>query len=364
MRPPVLDKKNWCLKSFTENILLAQHSWTPTCFSYSRCSVRICAMMRGWRLKWRLWGGWEGQVSVGSISLLQCQQFLVRFWIITCQYLWYTLDVLFQIIPFMSDQFQLCLHTIDVKQFHSYWFPDKDWAGYQTVPLIGWYCFAGSQILHSSSAREEQRNKHCGSLFHLTSVIFLYLALFLVPIPFPYGTISQHNGVLQFKKYLPSLPPLESPILPPERKLALAKETSERPEVVSLHVSYIVLQHIPRARLEIITDGLLITSGCLQCIGNGEIQSLISDIASFNIFNNCVILELKCFPDLKRGHVISLFWFSIQLTWKISHHVLVDLLSDLNALVWIIPSLFLKFCLFLQVHQLSSCVPHQHLERR
>ena len=87
----------------------------------------------------------------------------------------------------------------------------------------------------------------------------------------------------------------------------MAKETSERPEVVSLHVSYIVLQHIPRARLEIITDGLLITSGCLQCIGNGEIQSLISDIASFNIFNNCVTLVLKCFPDLKREHVISLF---------------------------------------------------------
>ena len=108
-----VDKKHWSLKSFTENIRLAQYSWTPTCFSYSRRSVRISAMMRGWRLKWRLWGGWEGQVSVGSISLLQCQQFLVRFWVITRQYLWYTLDVLFQIIPFMSDQFQLCLHTID-----------------------------------------------------------------------------------------------------------------------------------------------------------------------------------------------------------------------------------------------------------
>ena len=47
-----------------------------------------------------------------------------------------------------------------------------------------------------------------------------------------------------FKKYLPSLPPLESPILPPERKLALARETSERPEVVNLHVSYILMQHI------------------------------------------------------------------------------------------------------------------------
>ena len=87
----------------------------------------------------------------------------------------------------------------------------------------------------------------------------------------------------------------------------MARETSERPKVVNLHVRYIVLQHIFPAGLEIITDGLLITSGCLQCIGNGEIQSLISDIASFNIFNNCVILELKCFPDLKREHVISLF---------------------------------------------------------
>ena len=126
----------------------------------------------------------------------------------------------------------------------------------------------------------------------------------------------------------------------------------------------IVLQHIPRARLEIITDGLLITSGCSQCIGNRKIQSLISDIAYFNIFDHCVTRVLKCFPDLRREQVISLFWFSIQLTWKISHHVRVDLLSDLNALVWFIPSLFLKFGLFLQVHQLSSCVPHQHLERR
>ena len=75
----------------------------------------------------------------------------------------------------------------------------------------------------------------------------------------------------------------------------MARETSERPEVVSLHVSYIVLQHIPRARLEIITDGLLITSGCSQCIGNRKIQSLISDIASFNISDNCVTLVFEMF---------------------------------------------------------------------
>ena len=87
----------------------------------------------------------------------------------------------------------------------------------------------------------------------------------------------------------------------------MARETSERPEAVNLHVSYIVLQHIPRARLEIITDGLLITSGCSQCIGNRKIQSLISDIASFNIFDSCVTFVLKCFPDLKREQVISLF---------------------------------------------------------
>ena len=87
----------------------------------------------------------------------------------------------------------------------------------------------------------------------------------------------------------------------------MARETSERPEVVNLHVSYIVLQHIPRARLEIITDGLLITSGCSQCIGNRKIQSLISDIAPFNIFDGCVTFVLKCFPDLKRTQVISLF---------------------------------------------------------
>ena len=87
----------------------------------------------------------------------------------------------------------------------------------------------------------------------------------------------------------------------------MARETSERPKVVNLHVRYIVLQHISPAGLEIITDGLLITSGCLQCIGNGEIQSLISDIASFNISDNCVTLVLKCFPDFKREQVISLF---------------------------------------------------------
>jgi len=63
-------------------------------------------------------------------------------------------------------------------------------------------------------------------------------------------------------------------------------------------VRYIVLQHISPAGLEIITDGLLITSGCSQCIDNRKIQSLISHIASFNIFDNCVTLVLKCFPDL------------------------------------------------------------------